>query len=77
MHAGKGRVVRDENDNIKRIVEQPDIDLIDSPEERLRLDAQTEGNCPLYAIRAATLKHYLGERHTRQRPGPVLLHRHC
>ncbi len=60
MHVGKGRVVRDENDNIKRIVEQPDIDLIDSAEERLRLDSQTEGNCPLYAIRAATLQHYLG-----------------
>lgn len=59
-HKGKGRIVRDEHENIERIIEQPDIDLIQSTEQRERFDSQTEGNCPLYAIRAATLQHYLG-----------------
>jgi GTP:adenosylcobinamide-phosphate guanylyltransferase len=56
---GKGRVVRDSDGKVLRILEQRDIDLV--PEERARqalLDLK-EGNCPLYAIRAETLRRYL------------------
>ncbi|MFM9114547.1 MAG: NTP transferase domain-containing protein, partial [Planctomycetota bacterium] len=56
---GKGRVIRDEQGTIRAIVEQRDIDRIEDEAERLRLQNQTEGNCPLYAIRAATLRRYL------------------
>ncbi len=57
---GKGRIVRNAQGTIERIIEQRDIDVMECIEERTRLDAHTEGNCPLYAIRAAALKHYLG-----------------
>ena len=56
---GKGRVVRDEQGKIVRIIEQRDIEVISAGPERQTLLATTEGNCPLYAIRAATLQHYL------------------
>jgi CTP:molybdopterin cytidylyltransferase MocA len=59
-HVGKGRVVRGRGGTITRIVEQRDIDGMPPGERRSELQDQTEGNCPLYAIRAATLKHYLG-----------------
>lgn len=57
---GKGRVVRDAQHRVLRIVEQRDIDLIDEPSLRKKLQDATEGNCPLYAIRAVTLRRYLG-----------------
>jgi GTP:adenosylcobinamide-phosphate guanylyltransferase len=56
---GKGRIVRDENGRVTHLVEQRDIDAITDPAARSKLDDLTEGNCPLYAIRAATLHRYL------------------
>lgn len=55
---GKGRVLRSENGRVLRIVEQRDIDAED-PALREALLSLTEGNCPLYAIRALTLQRYL------------------
>ena len=54
-HQGKGRVVRDDRQRVQRIVEQRDIDALGDPAVRQALDNLTEGNCPLYAIRAARL----------------------
>ena len=59
-HLGKGRVIRDSDCRVVRIVEQRDIDLIDDLTRRQSLTKVTEGNCPLYAIRAVTLRWYLG-----------------
>lgn len=56
---GKGRVLRGENGRVIRIVEQRDIDAIDNPIDRARMDDLTEGNCPLYAIRAKALHGHL------------------
>ena len=56
---GKGRLVRDANGQVLRIVEQRDIDAIPDNDLRRALLDTTEGNCPLYAIRAATLRRHL------------------
>ena len=56
---GKGRVVRDENGQVVRIVEEADILAVEDKASRQALLALTEGNCPLYLIRAATLENYL------------------
>ncbi|MCX7048189.1 MAG: NTP transferase domain-containing protein [Candidatus Sumerlaeota bacterium] len=56
---GKGRVERDERKRVLRIVEQRDIAAIGDPIARQRLLDLTEGNCPLYAIRARRLHQYL------------------
>jgi bifunctional UDP-N-acetylglucosamine pyrophosphorylase/glucosamine-1-phosphate N-acetyltransferase len=60
-HQGKGRIIRDATGVVLGIVEQKDIDAI--PEARLRqsLSDLTEGNCPLYAIRARILRQQLGD----------------
>ena len=58
---GKGRIVRDADGRIIRIIEQRDIDQLEHGDERAFLDSQTEGNCPLYAIRASLLKRHLGQ----------------
>ncbi len=58
-HHGKGRVVRADNGRVIRIVEQRDIDHTEDPAQRRKLQDLTEGNCPLYAIRAATLHRHL------------------
>jgi hypothetical protein len=57
---GKGRLVRDARRRVLRIVEQRDIDSIEDGAERAVLEETVEGNCPLYAIRAATLHRHLG-----------------
>jgi len=57
---GKGRIIRDTLGQIIRILEQCDIDTLSDPVERQRLDALTEANCPLYAVRARTLLRTLG-----------------
>jgi CTP:molybdopterin cytidylyltransferase MocA len=54
-HVGKGRVVRNGQGRVARIIEQRDIDAIPDRLARRRLHELTEGNCPLYAVRAATL----------------------
>jgi molybdopterin-guanine dinucleotide biosynthesis protein A len=56
---GKGRVVRDAEGKVLRIIEQRDIDLVSDGGERQALLDLKEGNCPLYAIRAETLRRYL------------------
>lgn len=56
---GKGRVVRDANRKVLGIVEQKDIDAIPDEKVRQSLDDLTEGNCPLYAVRARALRQAL------------------
>ena len=57
---GKGRVIRDDNDKVIKIIEERDIFAEPDETKRQSLLGLTEGNCPLYAIRAATLyKHLL------------------
>jgi GTP:adenosylcobinamide-phosphate guanylyltransferase len=56
---GKGRVVRAPNGRVSRIVEQRDIDAVSDPSIRRQLQDLTEGNCPLYVIRAADLHRHL------------------
>ena len=58
-HLGKGRVLRDEAGRVTRIVEEKDI--ADEPDAvaRQALHNLTEGNCPLYVIRAASLHRHL------------------
>ena len=56
---GKGRVLRDAGGHVVGIIEQRDIDLHPDRIESQRLAEITEGNCPLYAVRAATLRRYL------------------
>lgn len=56
---GKGRVLRDEAGSVQRVLEERDI-LLESDETlREQQLALTEGNCPLYAVRAQTLHRYL------------------
>lgn len=57
---GKGRIVRDDSGRVRRIVEQHDIEALPDSAESARLEALTEGNCPLYALRASTLHARLG-----------------
>jgi CTP:molybdopterin cytidylyltransferase MocA len=57
---GKGRIARGRDGRIEQIVEQRDIALIQSLDRRRHFESQTEGNCPVYVLRAATLRHYLG-----------------
>lgn len=57
---GKGRVLRDENGRVLRLIEEKDIAGEKDGLARQALQNLTEGNCPLYAIRAATLKKWLG-----------------
>jgi len=57
---GKGRLLRDGDGRLMRILEQNDIDALNDPVERQRLDAITEANCPLYVAHARTLYRHLG-----------------
>ena len=52
---GKGRVLRDETGRVIRIIEEKDIASGQEGLARQALLNLTEGNCPLYAIRAAPL----------------------
>lgn len=58
-HQGKGRVLRDESGRVVRIIEEKDIAGEKDALTRNALHNLTEGNCPLYAIRAATLAQHL------------------
>jgi hypothetical protein len=60
-NTGKGRVLRDESGNVIRIVEERDISTEENSLARQSLLNITEGNCPLYVVRAATLFDHLGE----------------
>ena len=57
---GKGRIERDAEGRVLRLVEEKDIQALDDAQARQRLLALTEGNCPLYVIRAALLHRHLG-----------------
>src|ERR1019366_5608613 len=52
---GKGRVLRGQDGRPLRIIEERDIAQEKDGAARQALLDLTEGNCPLYAIRAATL----------------------
>jgi len=56
---GKGRVIRDAQRHVLGIVEQRDIDAIVDPKLRQPLEDLTEGNCPLYAVRARLFRQLL------------------
>ena len=56
---GKGRILRDDQGNLIRIVEQRDIDAEKDPLTYSALANLTEGNCPLFAVRASLLKREL------------------
>jgi hypothetical protein len=56
---GKGRVLRDEYGRVIRIIEERDIATEPDEVRRQALLELTEGNCPLYVARAATLLRYL------------------
>ena len=56
---GKGRILRDADGSVTGILEQRDIDAMPDEARRETLDALTEANCPLYAVRAQTLRRHL------------------
>ena len=60
-HRGKGRILRDAAGKVQRIVEERDIFNHPPGPHQDALLAMTEGNCPLYMIRARTLLRYLGD----------------
>jgi len=55
---GKGRIVRDEAGRVVRIVEQRDLDAMEDGAARVTLSSINEANCPLYAVRAETLRRF-------------------
>jgi bifunctional UDP-N-acetylglucosamine pyrophosphorylase/glucosamine-1-phosphate N-acetyltransferase len=57
-NSGKGRIIRDENGRILKIAEERDIAAITDPFIRQSMLSITEGNCPLYVIRAKNLYRY-------------------
>jgi len=58
-HRGKGRVLRGEDRRVLRIIEEKDIAAEPDELTRQALLNLTEGNCPLYAIRASALHRLL------------------
>ncbi len=56
---GKGRILRDENRKVVGVIEEKDIFNEEDPLARQTLLNLTEGNCPLYIVRAATLEKHL------------------
>ena len=56
---GKGRILRDDQGRVVRMVEQRDIDAEKDSLTRSALMNLTEGNCPLYLVRASVLKREL------------------
>ena len=56
---GKGRVLRDENGKVVKIIEEKDIAREADLSKRKALHDLREGNCPLYIMRAATLHKHL------------------
>ena len=58
-NSGKGRIVRDKNGRIIRIMEEKDIIVEEDTVIRQTMLNLTEGNCPLYVIRAVNLYRHL------------------
>ncbi|MEZ4860395.1 MAG: NTP transferase domain-containing protein [Caldilineaceae bacterium] len=59
QNSGKGRILRNEHGRVMRIVEEKDIAAASDATARQALSNLTEGNCPLYLIRAHTLQRLL------------------
>jgi GTP:adenosylcobinamide-phosphate guanylyltransferase len=72
-NAGKGRVIRDGRGRVERIVEQRDLDALADGALRQRLNDLAEGNCPLYAVRALTLRRHLEALENRNAQGQYYL----
>ncbi|MFO1501755.1 MAG: NTP transferase domain-containing protein [Verrucomicrobiota bacterium] len=72
-HVGKGRIVRDSNRRVLGIIEQKDIDAIRDEKGRQSLNDLTEGNCPLYALRARPLRRHLEALSNRNAQGQYYL----
>lgn len=58
---GKGRVLRGDDGRVLRLIEERDIAAEKDDMARQALANLTEGNCPLYSIRAKLLKRLLGK----------------
>jgi bifunctional UDP-N-acetylglucosamine pyrophosphorylase/glucosamine-1-phosphate N-acetyltransferase len=58
-NSGKGRVLRNENGKVVKIIEERDIAIEEDISKRQALLNLREGNCPLYIVRAATLHQHL------------------
>jgi hypothetical protein len=58
---GKGRILRDENGMVVQVIEERDIVAREDPMVRQALLNLTEGNCPLYVLRAVTLLRHLNK----------------
>jgi GTP:adenosylcobinamide-phosphate guanylyltransferase len=56
---GKGRILRDKNSRVVQVMEERDIVAEEDPLARQAHLNLTEGNCPLYAVRAVTLYRHL------------------
>lgn len=59
QNSGKGRILRNEQGQVMRIVEEKEIAAEADAMARQALANLTEGNCPLYLIRARTLERLL------------------
>jgi hypothetical protein len=72
-NSGKGRVIRNENGKVLRILEEKDIISEADPVTRQTFLNLMEGNCPLYAIRAATLYRHLARLNNNNAQGQYYL----
>lgn len=59
-NSGKGRILRNEAGEIQQVIEEKDIRRETDEKRRNELLAITEGNCPLYVVRARWLLESLG-----------------
>jgi len=72
-NSGKGRVIRNDNRKVLKILEEKDISAEQDPLARQALLNLVEGNCPLYAIRAATLYRHLSRLNNNNAQGQFYL----
>ncbi len=70
---GKGRILRDDQGRVTRIVEQRDIDAEEDSLARSALMNLTEGNCPLFVVRASVLKRELASLNNENAQGQYYL----
>ena len=72
-NSGKGRILRDENGKIVKIIEERDIEDVSDAYTRQTILNLNEGNCPLYAIRAKNLFQFSRELSNNNRQGQYYL----